>query len=141
MNLKLLILGITGLFAGCVTLTSNDSLYKSYNKFKADTNAETVINKAPLYFSERLLGEHYKDDPDAPDQLLFYKVMSQEKSVYESLNDALGCLVVNGFDDRHNPITFELTYAQSDHDFKIDKIHTYYHESANEFLLKAECAQ
>ena len=67
--------------------------------------------------------------------------MSQEKSVYESLNDALGCLVVNGFDDRHNPITFELTYAQSDHDFKIDKIHTYYHESANEFLLKAECAQ
>ena len=75
MNLKLLILGITVLFAGCVTLTSNDSLYKSYNKFKADTNAETVINKAPLYFSERLLGEHYKDDPDAPDQLLFYKVM------------------------------------------------------------------
>lgn len=68
MNLKLLILGITGLFAGCVTLTSNDSLYKSYNKFKADTNAETVINKAPLYFSERLLGERYKDDQDGPDQ-------------------------------------------------------------------------
>ena len=74
-NSKALILSCAFFLAGCISLTSNDSLYKSYNKFKANSNAETIINKAPLYFSERLLSEHYKDDPDAPDQLLFYKVM------------------------------------------------------------------
>ncbi|QTS88861.1 hypothetical protein JLK41_12225 [Ectopseudomonas khazarica] len=125
---------------GCVTeQRSNTPIYKAFSTYNEVASNNNVLDVAHQFFSPSLLGENYKTNPDARQQLLFKDYMRRVDSHYEFSTQNEGCLSINGYDKESAPVVFKLKYVASDDRWLIDKINVAFAESTADFSNTAEC--
>src|SRR5699024_8571287 len=93
------------IISSCVHMKVGQSLiYNQYIEYAHSVTKENVMTDADKYFSKSLLGADYKSGPDAPVLLTFHTRMVEIDSYAEMINNRNGCLVINGYNDRHEPL-------------------------------------
>jgi len=128
--------------AGCATThTASPVLFQEYSKYNESTNKNNIKEVANIYFSQSLLGENYKTNPDATGQLLFKNYMVAVVNHHEQVNSKNGCLIINGYDEEKAPLIFSLKYILNNGHWLIDEIHVVFIESENDFSKKAKCPE
>ncbi len=133
---------VTGalLISGCTTTTNNNSvLQNEYSQYREYANRDNIIEVADDYFTPSLLGDTYKNDPDAARQLLFKDYMASTNSYYEKKTTGAGCLTVNGYDEDNLPLVFSIRYISNDDRWLIDEIHVVFVENEKDFSGSAKC--
>lgn len=124
----------------CVSFQDSPSvLYQEFSEYENSANKNNIIEVASNFFSPYLLGDSYRDNPDAASQLLFKNYMVNTDSHYEKIDDQEGCLTINGYDEENSPLIFSLKYVSGDNRWLIDKIHVVFVQNKSEFSIGAKC--
>lgn len=128
------------LSTGCATIHNSSSmLYQQYSQYESIANKNNIIEVAGNFFSQSLLGDNYRTNPDAASQLLFKDYMITTYSHHEKMNEQNGCLAINGYDKNNAPMILSLKYISNNDRWLIDKIHVVFVENENGFVSNAKC--
>lgn len=127
------------LVVACATVEDSDKLYGAYSDYVSVADRDNIIEVADDFFSRNLLGEGYQSNPDAADQLLFKNFMSNTHSHYESIENDVGCLIINGTTAEKEPVVFSLKYSAGFAGWLIDGIHIGFVEAASDYPQTATC--
>ncbi len=126
------------LVASCSTLElTPQPLYESYSQYADKTNKTNILQLAPQYFSDNILEKGYETQPYISDFLLFKDSMEKEGDHYEKIMGQRGCLVINGYNDKKEPVIFSLEYVKLSGNWLINFIATIYDEKS--FAKEALC--
>lgn len=113
------------------------TLYEQYTLYKNGTNKGNILHVAPHYFSNNILEKDYAIQPYMADFLLFKESIKNEMSYYEKITDKKGCLVINGYNEKQEPVTLSLRYVREAGQWLVDYVATIYDQKI--FENKAVC--
>lgn len=65
--------------------------------------------------------------------------ITNETVYYEKTGLFKACLTINGLNEKKNPTTMSLKFLNEKGDWKLDFVHTIYHESNEDFPLTVTC--
>ena len=127
------------LIVGCASVKGSKTLYGAYSDYVSIADRNNIIDVADDFFSRNLLGEGYRSNPDAANQLLFKNYMSNTHSHFESIENDVGCLIVNGTTAEGEPVVFSLKYSAGSTGWLIDGIHVGFVETVSAYPKIASC--
>jgi hypothetical protein len=126
--------------SSCTTMQKSTSvLYDKYSQYEKSVSKENISEVARDFFSPSLLGKDYRIKQNSVNQLLFKNNMVTEDSHFEKMHERHGCLSINGYDEKNNPLIFFLKFISKDSRWLIDKINVVYINDINGFVNSAKC--
>lgn len=124
----------------CASISKNEPLYSAYSKYKSEANKENIRELSSTYFSAESLEGKNIGNPELQDQLLFKDYMVTTRNHFERIiNDTQGCLTVNGFDKKKEPLEFNIEYLRVTGKWKINAIDIYLANSEHDFRNVGTC--
>jgi hypothetical protein len=123
----------------CATISTDESLYSTYSKYKVGANKENIGELSSRYFSAELLKGKNTSNSEVQKQLLFKDYMAVTRNHFERINGTQGCLTVNGFDGEKIPLVFNIEYLRVHEKWMIKAIDVQLVNSEREFRDVAIC--
>ena len=108
--MKFIFLLLTALIYSCASNSNNDLLHIKYTYYEKSINKSNVSQLSSDFFSRQLLSGLNVNDREVSEQLLFKSYMSKQLESFESIKGNLGCLTINGLDNKQAPISFNIRY-------------------------------
>lgn len=127
------------LLLACSQVSQDESLYGRYELYREQAVKMQVSVVMELLSSD--LQQKYKssDESEFPILTSFYSVLHSTKDHYQSINNAKGCLTVNGFDEANSPVSLRMEYHFERNDWYLSYVEIFYLDTVNEFGAAGVC--
>jgi coproporphyrinogen III oxidase-like Fe-S oxidoreductase len=126
-------------FSACAVKMNNGPLYSSYYRYDQSVSVDNLHKLQSDFFSSNLIKNLNVDESEITEQLLFKKYMFKQKSHFEKINEKVGCLSINGFDNENMPISFNIKYIAENEHWLIEEIGVLFVNSIADFTDSAKC--
>jgi len=137
--MKFIFLLLTALIYSCASNSNNDLLHIKYTYYEKSINKSNVSQLSSDFFSRQLLSGLNVNDREVSEQLLFKSYMSKQLESFESIKGNLGCLTINGLDNKQAPISFNIRYINENENWVIDEIGVLFVDTQAEFSKLPKC--
>ncbi len=138
--MRLYLLCVVFILAGCVSPSPKVSLYKVYQEYAQQATRENVFDIYTQYFRAGFLDDFQKDE-FTKGAILLGESMAKEGEYFEKIIDQnTGCLLIDGLSKQQlKPMELILRYERSDANWLIQEITFNHLENDSEYNKKALC--
>ena len=137
--MKFIVILLSLLMVSCTFSHNDELLHSTYSHYESSMDKDNLPQLSLSFFSENLLAGLNLYDPEVSNQLLFKSYMPEQLESFETIKNSIGCLTINGLDDKGTPISFNIKFIYENEVWVIDDIGILFIDSPSEFSQLAKC--
>lgn len=125
--------------ASCASTKESKDLFGNYNTYSIkikNNKVKFIMSMLSKDKAQKIKALGAKEFPVLSE---FSHVLHKIESHYQSIENNIGCLTINGYGENNKPIVLSIKYLYEDKNWGVDFVEVYYADSKNEFQNKSVC--